>query len=288
LERALWEISKAVRSARRDASIRGAELEFVCFGLAGMDSPLDARRIERGLRSLRLARRQKVVHDTIIALTGALGGEAGVAVIAGTGSVAGGVDSNGRMVRVGGWGAIIDDEGSAYDIGRKALTSALRMYDGRGKPTALLKAVMKRIGTRIPEGIIEAVYIKGMGVAGIASLSPVVVELGLRGDPVAYEILKAAGDSLAELALAAANKLGLNGRFKIAPVGGVFRSGGLVIDAFKAKLRKSAPSARVVPPKFPPVVGSLVLSLREGGVRVSRPILTRLAGQLRGRSKIPP
>ncbi len=282
---ALGEISRAVKTAVRRARFGEAELEVACFGLAGMDSPLDARRIEKGLRSLRLAKRQKVVHDTIVALAGALAGEPGIIVIAGTGSVAGGLDSSGRTARVGGWGAILDDEGSAYDIGRKALTAALRAYDGRVGATALLKTVMRRIGTRIPEGIIEAVYIKGMGVAEIASLSPVVVQLALKGDEVSKKILKEAGESLSGLVLATANKLRLEGGYKVSPVGGVFRSGGLVIDAFRRRLRKTAPLARVVPPKFSPVIGSLILSLREGGVELSLPTLSRMASQLRRGSR---
>ncbi|MCS4540407.1 MAG: hypothetical protein HYU03_06950 [Thaumarchaeota archaeon] len=288
LDVALGEISRAVKIAVRRARIGGEGLEVACFGLAGMDSPLDARRIEKGLHSLRLVRRQKVVHDTIIALAGALAGGPGIIVIAGTGSVAGGVDSSGRTVRVGGWGAILDDEGSAYDIGRKALTAALRAYDGRVGATGLLKTVMKRIGARIPEEIIEAVYIKGMGVAEIASLSPVVVQLGLKGDEVANKILKEAGESLAELVLATANKLGLQAVYKVSPVGGVFRSGGLVIDAFRRRLRNTAPLARVVPPKFSPAIGSLILSLREGGVELSLPTLNRMAAQLRRSSRITP
>ena len=286
LEVALSEISKAVKSAVKRAGMGGAELEVVCFGLAGMDSPLDARRIEKGLRSLRLGKRQKVVHDTIIALVGALAGQPGIIVIGGTGSVAGGVDSSGRTVRVGGWGAILDDEGSAYDIGRKALTAALRAYDGRVKATGLLKTVMKRIGASIPEGIIDAVYIKGMGVAEIASLSPVVVQLGVKGDEVSQRILKDAGESLAGLAIATASKLGLKEGYKVSPVGGVFRSGAMVIDAFKRRLRETAPRARVVPPKFSPVIGSLILSLREGGVELSTATLERMATQLGRASRI--
>ncbi|MBI3023441.1 MAG: hypothetical protein HYY68_06910, partial [Thaumarchaeota archaeon] len=111
---------------------------------------------------------------------------------------------------------------------------------------------------------------------------------GLKGDEVANKILKEAGESLAELVLATANKLGLQAVYKVSPVGGVFRSGGLVIDAFRRRLRITAPLARVVPPKFSPAIGSLILSLREGGVELSLPTLNRMAAQLRRSSRITP
>ena len=45
-------------------------------------------------------------------------------VIAGTGSIAVGVDADGRTARAGGWGHILGDEGSGYDLGHRGLNAA--------------------------------------------------------------------------------------------------------------------------------------------------------------------
>ena len=63
---------------------------------------------------------------------GGAGDRPAIVVIAGTGSIAYGCSAEG-FTRVGGWGPLLGDEGSGYDLGRRALQTAARMADGRAK-----------------------------------------------------------------------------------------------------------------------------------------------------------
>lgn len=65
-------------------------------------------------------------HDGKSALWSALGKGFGIVVSAGTGSIAFGIDEEGRSARCGGWGRFAGDEGSAYWIAIQALTHIIR------------------------------------------------------------------------------------------------------------------------------------------------------------------
>jgi N-acetylglucosamine kinase len=265
LKEALSAIRDAVDDSKRNGGIRES-LDVACFGLAGLDSSLDFRRIKGGLDSMKLAKVSLLVHDATATLTGALKGEPGIVVIAGTGSVAAGINERGKRTRVGGWGYIAGDEGSAYDIGKKALIAALRAYDGRGAQTALLESLVTRLKIKEPEGIIESLYIRRMDVKEIASLSPLVVQAAKEGDEVARKIIMQASEALAELAVTAARKLGFHGkRFKIAVSGGVFGAEE-VVSSFKRMIRESNLRAEITYPRLSPAAGALILALREGGI----------------------
>ena len=61
---------------------------------------------------------------------GSLAGEDGINVISGTGSMTYG-ERHGTGHRVGGWGELFGDEGSAYWIAAQGLNAFSRMSDGR-------------------------------------------------------------------------------------------------------------------------------------------------------------
>src|SRR4029453_12414402 len=74
----------------------------------------------------------------------------GVALIAGTGSFCWGRDAAGRSARVGGWGFLLGDEGSGYDLAVQALRLATQTADGRAEAHAILRAILDHWGPRLP------------------------------------------------------------------------------------------------------------------------------------------
>ena len=78
-----------------------------------------------------------VCGDVEIALDAAFPGEAGVLVMAGTGSNTLGRTSKGEQVTVGGWGPVLADEGSGHWIGLRALRAAIREHDEQGRSKLL-------------------------------------------------------------------------------------------------------------------------------------------------------
>jgi len=157
-------------------------------GLAGAGRPGEREAVEIALRSMGLARRVKVGMDVEGAHRDAFGYGPGVLLVVGTGSMAWGQDPEGREVRVGGWGTLLGDEGSGYWFGLQALKAVVRAADGRGPITTLTDTILKGLHLRSPHALIPwtASATKGE----IASLSPLLLEAGVAGDPAAAEILE--------------------------------------------------------------------------------------------------
>lgn len=253
-----------------------------CFGLAGLDSPEDVATMERGIRSIALSsgrrRGDLVVNDWRTAVTGAFIDEPGVTLIAGTGCVAAAQSEGGRrVVRVGGWGHIVDDKGSSYDIGRDALYAAMRDYDGRGPKTALLRLIMRKLDVRKPQGIIAQVYAGHMTVSETASLSALVSEAAEGGDEVALQILREKGNILGELVVSAASRLGLlRTPFGVSLNGGVFKAGRPILGPLEETIRAAAPQSMIVERKLPPACGAVVILLRRAGTEVDGRLVARM------------
>ncbi len=216
LERAVASIRGAVAAAQQagcDGMLRAAWI-----GLAGVDRPGDRDRLLPHLSAL--ANVIRLTNDAELALTG-LDGAVGVAVIAGTGSIAVGRDATGKMARSGGWGHIIGDEGSGYELGRLALKAAARASDGRGPQTALLPAIMAEWRLPRPDAMIDRVYPEG-DKGEIARLSALVFAAARDGDAVARRIVREAATELALAALAVGEMLAFpGGALPIALAGGM-------------------------------------------------------------------
>jgi len=276
IKRAKASILEAVNDALSSAGLGLAKIKFkiACFGMAGLDSPKDEKTITRFINGLGLAEESIVVHDSLIALYGVTLGKPGIILIAGTGSVAAGKNKDGTTARAGGWGHIIGDEGSAYDIGRRVMASAIRAYDGRGPPTLLTEDVKRHLGLSVIEDIMDRVYVKRISVTEIASLAPLVVRAAEEGDNVALGILNSAAKELALAATAVIRKLRMEkDDFDVGIIGGFFKAGNLVLEPLKREILRVAPKAKITTPKFEPVIGAVILALERLGVKVNEEML---------------
>jgi N-acetylglucosamine kinase-like BadF-type ATPase len=159
-----------------------------------------------------------------------------VVAIAGTGSVAFAQCADGRRTRAGGWGYIVGDEGSAYDIACQALNAVLKAFDGRGPPTALTPALLAACGAAQPPDLVGYVYGSGVDRHALARLAVHVSRAADEGDVVAMAILDRAGDELAALAAAAARAAGLEGKVRCGLAGGVLIHAPRVRDRLVAQM----------------------------------------------------
>nr|WP_231977693.1 N-acetylmuramic acid 6-phosphate etherase [Mycobacterium sp. E2989] len=179
----------------------------VIVGAAGALAAPDAARAlgEALLASLR-PERVAVTSDAVIAHAGALAGEPGVVLVAGTGVAALAIDADGALRTADGWGPWLGDEGGGGWIGAAGLRAALRAHDGRGASTALLDAARARFGP--PEGW-PAQFTSAAALASFAA-----DVLAAHGDAAARGIVGAAAEALATTARAA-------GAGPVAMVGGL-------------------------------------------------------------------
>lgn len=177
-----------------------SDLKVISLGVAGADRQQDRDIISIALAELNLGCHFIINSDAQAALMAGLGKDGGIVLIAGTGSIAYGVNNKtGEMFRAGGWGHVVSDEGSGYAIGRQALIRSIKGAEGRGKSTALLPLILAHFNLQNWDELIGFVNNHMTTKDEIASLARIVGKAAMAGDSVASEILLDAGDDLAGL-----------------------------------------------------------------------------------------
>lgn len=208
-----------------------------------------------------------VLNDVEVACDGAFAGDDGVLVLAGTGSMAW-AKVDGKNWRAGGWGDAFGDEGSAYWIGRQALSLATQTLDGRRHAPEFAAAILTACG--VDEGALIAwAYGHDNQRAGFAGLARSVDALAASGDATAVGILVEAGCLLADLGLAARRAFE-QPSLAWSYAGGVFRSR-LIRDELARRL--GPPS----PPRLQPAGGALWRAAELAGWPVDAPFIASLA-----------
>lgn len=184
-------------------------VEAVCAGAAGADGVESVDTTVRLILERVPGARVSVVHDARLVLAAA-GVDAGVALIAGTGSVAWGRRADGTEARAGGWGHLLGDEGSGYRVALDAVRHTLDRMDAGVPVDALGAALLDSCGLAVREQLIDFVYTR-QDRRYWAQRAPVVTQLAAQGDPAATTILDAATDALCALAVRVLRRLDLPG-----------------------------------------------------------------------------
>ena len=218
-----------------------------------------------------LGRGAEVVNDVAVAYEGAMGGADGVLLLSGTGSMAWARGPAG-VVRCGGWGDVFGDEGSAFWIGRAALTRVSRHLDGRQPAPGLTPAVLAALGITGAE-LIDWTYSQTQPRAAIAALSRTVDSLAAH-DADAARILDQAAAELVDLARAACRISGQGPTVAWSYAGGVFAS-----DHLRARVT-AAMGALPLAPRLPPVGGAVLAAARRVGWVTDAAFITTLAASL--------
>ena len=206
-ERVAESLAEAVAGAFAAAGIARSTIGAAAIGAAGAARPDDRAAVEGCLRVVVAAGCYAVTNDAAIALRAAVPSGPAILLIAGTGSIGYGRATDGREVRAGGWGYLLDDDGSAYAVGLAGLSAVLRAHDGRGPQTALSATMLAAWGLAAPEDLIGRVYRQPAPRDEIAALAPLVADAARAGDAVATNIIADAGAALGKLATATLRKL---------------------------------------------------------------------------------
>lgn len=262
---------QAIQSVLNTAHLPIDAIKSAFFGVAGVVSPEDVEGVQRVAHSLSFSSSTNigVHHDVHIALAGGLRGEAGIALIAGTGSSCYGKNIAHNTLLMGGFGALADDGGSGYWIAVEAFRKAVRMWDGRIESTKLSKAVLNFLNISTPLQFMARVHGKAMQRDEIAAFCPQVIELAVSGDTAAQNILKRGAEELTLLVETCAQKLELGDRFRIAGCGGLLESSDFYLRLVAEALSARLPNARLIRPELPAVAGAVLEAARLSGVQLS-------------------
>ena len=259
-EKARENLHAVMERAAQAARVLVRDVQHVCIGMAGASLPDAVSWAQDAIRQVIPNGTIYVAGDHVIAHRAAFGTSHGVLVISGTGSIAFGRNQKGETARAGGWGPNVSDEGSAFWVGKEAVSAALRNYD-RGSGDGLLPAVAQAWKVA-PE---EVVRLANASEPKFADLAEPIVAEAERGNPLAVEITERAGTALAGLAGAVIQRLWPEGgHVPVALAGGVLQNSALVRHAFKEAMREQQPEAAISFAYVRPVLGALEIAAQRG------------------------
>src|ERR1700722_2843078 len=260
-DRSFASIREAAVRALATAKIRPAGITAVCAGLAGAGRRTVVRRM---LVFLSQEFPHSLIHvtpDYEVALEAAVGAGPGGVLIAGTGSVAFGRNALGETARAGGYGPWSGDEGSAFEIGRRAVAAVARSRDA-GAPVTVL-AEMISAALECPDWDELTLRIMKNPDDVFPKLFPVVAEAANADDSAAKEILFASGIGLGHLAMIVIRRLGLKEQeFPLVKCGGVFGRTTVLDSLLDSVLASGAPHANSSRLEISPAVGAARMAVR--------------------------
>lgn len=243
-------------------------------GMAGVRDATDIQRVLAILDGIWPGVPARVDHDLESALSAAgldLSGDqrSQVIVLSGTGSCCYGRSSNGRSAKVGGWGHLLGDRGSAYDIAHRALRASAHHLDHTGHWSAFGSRALRATLLNAPNDLIA--WLQSASKTDVAALAPEVFEAATQRDPVARRILTETIEILATDSLACARRLGkpVNGVDFVLAGSVLLRQPGFARQLAR-RIRKSLPGARVIPLQRDSAWGAVVMA-RQVLATVPRP-----------------
>ena len=229
-------------------------LKAVFCGVAGVLTGGHEGRLQTELSKLYPQLKMQIKTDS--ANLFAMDDEADMAVISGTGSVVF-VRRGETNIRIGGWGYLLDEAGSGYDIGRDALRVALEEEDGQTEPSILGRLVRRHMGVDAVSDHLGRVYSGGKPY--IASFSEAVFEAHRQGDASAADIIDKTARAIAKLLSRGIDTYCAKPR-AIAS-GGIFENHG---DILCPAIRKYS-TAELTVNGLPPVYGAVRAACALGG-----------------------
>jgi N-acetylglucosamine kinase-like BadF-type ATPase len=200
-------------------------------------------------------------------------------VVCGYGTNCSAVAPDGRITRFPAIGPISGDWGGGIELGGLAAWHAVRSEDGRGRKTALERAVPAHFGLKRPRQLMEAIYFGRIDEQRLSEVAPVLFQVALEGDAVAREVVDRQADEVVTMAGTAIRRLHMQ-RLDVDVVlgGGIFRNGDhAFFERIGAGLREVAPAAQVRVLTAPPVVGAAMMGLDRLGAPKGAQARVRLA-----------
>lgn len=245
------------------AGAKADDVTYAAYGLAGYDEGPGVNADMRRAVSEALGHdRVRLCSDAVLGWSGALGSQAGINVVSGTGSIAYGEDEAGGAARCGGWSLEFGDEGSSCWIGKMGLNAFFRQSDGRMARTLLYDWFMRYFKLEDPLHLAQIVYDYMAGdFSRCASLQYEMKKLWEQQEPCALQIYKQAAQELGQLVAALRDRLQLQERpFKVSFSGGLFKAGACILSPFTEIVEELG--GKLTAPLYGPLVGAIGLAAR--------------------------
>src|SRR5688572_9993787 len=197
--------------------------------------------------------------ETALAAAPASNAAARVLILSGTGSCCFGVSASEKKVKVGGWGHLLGDKGSGYEIGLRGLKAVVYYYDRDGIWPALGQRLLRKLALNEPNQLIE--WVMKASKPNIAALAIEVFAAWHDKDKIASAILEAAAQSLAKDGFACAKRLAKkSSRVQFLLAGSVLLQQPRFAKKVSTLLRKLWPNSLITPLTRESAWGAVVLA----------------------------
>ena len=200
-----------------------------------------------------------IMNDSELALKALLKGENGILTIAGTGSIAFGINGD-KQWKAGGWGHLLGDEGSAYKISIEGIKNMIYENDNNLERGTLSIKLLEALNIDKVDDVIGFVYSSTKD--EIAQLAQIVSELAEKGDEKSISIMVEEGKLLGETTVQVFNKLGFN-ECSVGLVGGVIKKSKIVRETYEAYVREKANIISFIDEDISPAKGAYYIYNKE-------------------------
>lgn len=260
-------IRNGISSVCEDANINIGDISYACLGIPGYgEIQNDIVIIDNILKNIFNTVPFVSVNDSVVGWAGSLAGNAGVNIIAGTGSIAFGCNENGDFSRAGGWGYFCGDEGSAYWIGKKLIEIFAKQSDGRLEKTNIYQIVKNKYELENDFDIIK-IILDDMSAerSQIAQIAQLVYDGAKVKDEACLNIYKEAAYEHFLTIKAVMEKLEFdkNKTLLVSYSGGVFKSEDFILKPLNDLLKNYCQSIELMKPEFNPAEGAVIYAVKK-------------------------
>lgn len=270
-QQGLANLDQVISEALTSANVTADKLDSVVLGLAGSAYPDVQDDIADWCAAKGIGGVYQLISDVVPVLYAGNASGRGIALIAGTGSIAMGRDAQGRSLSRGGWGHWFGDKGSGFDLGRRALNAVAEAVDGIGPDTQLVERVQQHMQVSEPrEILLKMARPDESGQVSekfqIAKLAPVVLAAAEAGDMLAKEIVNAGASDLCRLIASIVSTLFVAENYPLALAGGLLSGNQYYRDTLIRELKgqASTPASISIPASISvvshPVQGCLAIA----------------------------
>jgi len=243
VEAAVRAVQEAANLCLREAQLDLSAIGAIGAGLAGTANSEMREHTRVALEKTFPGVRLTLLTDLEAALAAAGEGQV-IVLVAGTGSAAIGRNKRNEIVRSGGWGPLSSDQGSAFDVGRRAIAAATKSHTEMGAPSTLEQQILVQLGCsswpevqQRAEAAPDQVYPR---------IFPVIAAAADAGDAAVRGILLSAVAELSSLVKEVADRLGFHRtEFKLAKTGGMFGRSTFFDEQFDTAATRILPHARL-------------------------------------------
>ncbi len=268
----LWKLHFAdlVTSLLEDK--KPGQITWATLGVAGAGRSAQRKRVrevvrEFGIDNVTILTDAELLHYSIH------GSRPGLVLNAGTGAICVIRQSDGSYRQFGGWGYLLGDEGSGYDLGRKAVRFALAETEAKIALSDLSQTLLRFYDLTEATELVTAIFSYGNPQEIVSSSAKVVCECALRGEPNAMKFVDESAESLLQLYSRSAKHLDATGAHRLALFGSLLSLGSPVRTALQKKM---PPDLVFVEAESLPVAASVLLSVLASGCEPEAALLEKL------------